>query len=204
MRWARAFSPLLVKQRGRLHRAGNICSTGKQIMRSGLGGSFFCGKLLGPADGSRRLPTPITPRPTRTTWTRCSRCWWRPAVNFVMGVPGADDRHGWAIRARPSTMRSRCANLLGPPPPRRSSRHGSGRQGFDGRARPRASGLNCRKQFSGAAAWGKETRNGKNMPLARDRAFPSPRNPGLPGFRINMRKSGEPDLRVGRGRGGGR
>ena len=29
----------------------------------------------------------------------------------------------------------------------------------------------------------------------RDRAFPSPRNPGLPGFRINMRKSGEPDLR---------
>jgi hypothetical protein len=31
----------------------------------------------------------------------------------------------------------------------------------------------------------------------RDRAFPSPRNPGLPGFRINMRKSGEPDLRWG-------
>jgi catalase len=33
-------------------------------------------------------------------------------------------------------------------------------------------------------------------------AFPSPRNPGLPGFRIIARKSGRPDLRWGGDRGG--
>jgi hypothetical protein len=33
--------------------------------------------------------------------------------------------------------------------------------------------------------------------------FPSPRNPGLPGFRIIVRKSGRPDLRWGGVRGGG-
>src|ERR1700682_3535662 len=32
---------------------------------------------------------------------------------------------------------------------------------------------------------------------------PSPRNPGLPGFRIIVRKSGKPDLRWGGVRGGG-
>ena len=34
--------------------------------------------------------------------------------------------------------------------------------------------------------------------------FPSPRNPGLPGLRIIVRKSGKPDLRWGGVRGGGR
>ena len=31
------------------------------------------------------------PRPTRTTWTRCWRLLVAAGVNFVMGVPGADD-----------------------------------------------------------------------------------------------------------------
>src|SRR6266481_1759442 len=34
-------------------------------------------------------------------------------------------------------------------------------------------------------------------------AFPSPRNPGSPGLRIIVRKSGRPDLRWGGVRGGG-
>jgi hypothetical protein len=33
--------------------------------------------------------------------------------------------------------------------------------------------------------------------------FPSPRNPGLPGLRSIVRKSGKPDLRWGGVRGGG-
>ena len=35
--------------------------------------------------------TPITRKPIRTTWMRCWRCLVTAGVNFVMGVPGADD-----------------------------------------------------------------------------------------------------------------
>ena len=43
---------------------------GKQIIRAGLE-DHFCGKLMGAADGRATSATPTTPRPTRTTWTRC-------------------------------------------------------------------------------------------------------------------------------------
>jgi Ethanolamine ammonia-lyase, large subunit len=62
---------------------------GKQIIRAGsrtisAASSWACRWAATSA-------TPITPRPTRTTWTRCSTLLTAAGVNFVMGVPGADD-----------------------------------------------------------------------------------------------------------------
>ena len=69
---ARAFEPLLVNTV-----VGFIgpeyLYDGKQITRAGLE-DHFCGKLMGVPMGVDVCYTQTTPRRTRTTWTRCSRC----------------------------------------------------------------------------------------------------------------------------------
>ena len=61
------------QHRGGLHRAG--ISLRRQADHPRRARGSFLRQAHGPADGLATSATPITPRPTRTTWTRCSRCW---------------------------------------------------------------------------------------------------------------------------------
>src|SRR5262249_51138419 len=115
---ARAFSPLLINTV-----VGFIgpeyLYDGKQIIRAGLE-DHFCGKLLGLPMGCDVCYTNHA-EADQDDMDALLTLLTAAGVNFVMGVPGADDS---AIRARRSTTRSRCAiscSAAG----RRNSRPGS-------------------------------------------------------------------------------
>ena len=79
------------EHRGRASSVPSICTTA----------SRFCGprsKTISAAScwacrWAATSATPITPKPTRTTWTRCSRMLGAAGVNYIMGVPGRRRHH---------------------------------------------------------------------------------------------------------------
>ena len=64
---------------------------GKEIIRAGLE-DHLLRQAAGAAARASTFVTPTTPKPIRTIWTRSLDLARRlPGVNFIMGVPGADD-----------------------------------------------------------------------------------------------------------------
>ena len=66
---ARALRPAAGQHRGRLHRPG--ISLRRQADHPRRAGRPLLRQAARPADGRATSATPTTPRPTRTTWTRC-------------------------------------------------------------------------------------------------------------------------------------
>jgi ethanolamine ammonia-lyase large subunit len=82
---ARRFQPLLVNSVVGFIGPEYLYS-GKEITRAGIE-DHFCGKLLGLPRGVTSA-TPITPRRTRTIWTRCLHCSRLPDARLSWGCPG--------------------------------------------------------------------------------------------------------------------
>ena len=77
---------------------------GKQIIRAGLE-DHFCGKLLGLPMGCDVCYTNHAEADQDDMDDKLLRCWSRLNVNYVMGVPGADD----IMLGYQSTSRPRCS-----------------------------------------------------------------------------------------------